>query len=137
MKRHLRVLPDTSLFYSSNQKITTGPRSEQQAQAWARGNHPTYKILKDMWTDSRYLRPWMKTDKVKDFFDVASKAMAELSSGTVYIFMGGAWSQADGKDWYDQSVWARIEWPALQTNHNVHTVYRVNSDTGATIKIKG
>ncbi|KAF9553422.1 hypothetical protein CPC08DRAFT_822298 [Agrocybe pediades] len=134
METHLHVPADASLFYSCDQ---LGQGTCKQAKTWAKTNHPTYKVLGQMWTNSNYPTPWQADPAVsKQFFDVASQAMAELSSGTVYVVLG-PWTHADGKDWYDQSVWARMEWPALEANHNVKTIYRVNAATGVTIKIKG
>ncbi|KAF4621995.1 hypothetical protein D9613_009560 [Agrocybe pediades] len=132
VKAKLDVLPNTSLFYSSHKGIGT----DEQAKAWAKEYHPEYKILAQMWKDPAYPNPWA-TDPAtsKKFFDVASQAMAELSSGKVYVFQG-PWTQADGKDWYAGSTWARKEWPALLLNKAVTSIIRVNA-VNPEIKIKG
>ncbi|KAF9535936.1 hypothetical protein CPC08DRAFT_93900 [Agrocybe pediades] len=130
----MNVLPNTSLFYSCNE---LGEGSCKQARDWAKAKHPEYKVLAQMWKNSAYPNPWQTDEPTsKAFFDVASQAMAELSSGKVYVILG-PWTQADGKDWYAGSVWARKEWPALLSNSAATPIIRVNAATSAEIKIKG
>ncbi|KAF9556125.1 hypothetical protein CPC08DRAFT_725942 [Agrocybe pediades] len=134
VKTHLKVPPDTSLFYSAD---LSNQGTCKQAKDWAKLNHPTYKVLAQLWIDPNYPAAFQAdVTTSKQFFDVASQAMAELSSGTVYAVLC-PWVNPDGKDWYAGSVWARVEWPALLANANVKTVVRINSATGAEIKIKG
>ncbi|KAK7451688.1 hypothetical protein VKT23_012366 [Stygiomarasmius scandens] len=125
IKTHLSVAPDTSLFYSaSNGQPPEG--SARQASEWAKKKKNGYKILARMWKDSNYQNTWQNDATLsKEFFDNASEAMAELSSGTVYVMLPPS-TQADGKDWWSGSVWARKEWPALQNNPAVTKVIRID-----------
>ena len=133
IKQQLNVPPGESLFYSCD-KNNLG--SCKQAKEWAKKNHPSLKVLTQLWVNRRYPDTWQADPHVsKNFWDVASQAMAEKSSGTVYVVLG-PWKSSDGKDWWAGSVWARKEWPALIANRAVTSVIRVDAATGATIKIK-
>ena len=133
MMHHLNIHRDESMFHTCdlNKQGTC-----KDTRKWAKDHHPTYKVLGQLWIDQDYQKPWhVEEEASKKFFDVASQAMARMSSGTVYVVMG-PWKQKDGKDWYDQSVWARKEWPELEKNKEVKSVIRVNPATGETIDIK-
>ncbi|KAF4622106.1 hypothetical protein D9613_009532 [Agrocybe pediades] len=136
MRTKLDVRPNTSLFYSSD---LDGKGTCDQAKAWA-AKHPgkNYKVLEQLWKDPNYPHPFEKSDPAirKEFFDVASKAMAELSEGTVHVVLC-PWDGSKTKDWYKESVWNRMEWPTLQDNKKVKTVIRVNPDNDAEVKILG
>ncbi|KJA14182.1 hypothetical protein HYPSUDRAFT_220613 [Hypholoma sublateritium FD-334 SS-4] len=135
IEKHLNVPAGESLFYSCDQEKP--PQGTcKQAKEWAKKNHPSLKVIGQLWVKSSYPDPWQQDEHIaKQFWDVASEAMAVKSAGTVYVVLP-PWAHPDGKDWYTGSVWARKEWPALETNHAVTSVIRVNAATGATIKIK-
>lgn len=88
---------DRALFYS-------GPgRYPNKAREWARKKNNGYKILSLLWTDSRYPDVWQyDADASEEFFNLASRAMAELSSGISYIMLP---SDTQGTDWWYESVW--------------------------------
>lgn len=133
VEKHLKVPAGESLFYSCD---LDNQGTCKQAKDWAKKHHPDLKVLAKLWVDSRYPDTWQADAHVsKQFWDVASEAMAAMSSGTVYVVLG-PWKEANGKDWHSGSVWARKEWPALEANSAVTSVIRVNAATGATIKIK-
>lgn len=96
---------DRALFYS-------GPGGyANKARGWARKKNNGYKILSLLWTDSRYPDAWQKDiDASEEFFNLASRAMAELSSGIIYIMLP---SDTHGTDWWHESVWKLYEWPNL------------------------
>ncbi|THV01801.1 hypothetical protein K435DRAFT_793022 [Dendrothele bispora CBS 962.96] len=98
IKPHLAVARDTSLFYSaSNGQPPDG--SAKQAREWARKKKNGYKILAQMWKDSNYQNTWQNDDALsKEFFDNASEAMAELSSGTRMEKTGGLDQYGLGKN---------------------------------------
>lgn len=76
------------------------------------------KILSLLWTDSRY-----HADVSEEFFNLASRAMAELSSGIIYIMLP---SDTQGTGWWYESLWNLYEWPSLGSA--VTEVIRVNPD---------
>ncbi|KJA14179.1 hypothetical protein HYPSUDRAFT_220610 [Hypholoma sublateritium FD-334 SS-4] len=135
VENQLNVPAGESLFYScDNEDPAQG--TCKQAKEWAKENHPDLKVLSQLWINSSYPDPWQTDEQISTkFWDIASKAMAVKSSGTVYVVLP-PWESADGKDWYDSSYWARIEWTELQSNGAVTSVIRVNAATGATIRIK-
>ena len=127
IKDHLNVPKDVSLFYS-------GPGSyAKQALDWAKKNNSGYKILSQLWTDPNYQNKWQKDeDTSTKFFNLASQAMAELSSGIVYVMLP---SDTKGTDWKKDTVWAEYEWPNLGSA--VKEVVRVNPENDDQETIKG
>jgi len=133
--QHLNVAKDTSLFYSSNDKIPP-EGTAKEAKAWAKAHAAAYKILGQLWKVSSYPDQFQNDVAIsKDFFNKASQAMAEASSGTVYVMLP-PFTKGKETEWYSESVWAKYEWPALQKNANVKTVIRVDSANNQH-KIKG
>lgn len=118
IKKHLNVAKDRSLFYS-------GPGGyAKKARDWAKGKKNGYKVLVQLWKDSKYPDPWQNDeDTSTEFFNRASQAMAELSSGTVFVMLP---SDTNGNDWKAGTVWDKYEWPNLRSA--VTTVIRVNPD---------
>ena len=127
IKKHLDVAKDTSLFYS-------GPGSyAKKARDWAKNKKNGYKVLPQFWKDSKYPDPWQNDpDTSSDFFNRASQALAELSSGIVYTMLP---SDTKGKDWKAGTVWDKYEWPNL--GPDVTKVIRVNPDNDDEETIKG
>ncbi|KJA14180.1 hypothetical protein HYPSUDRAFT_220611 [Hypholoma sublateritium FD-334 SS-4] len=135
VEKQLNVPAGDSLFYSCD-NVDPPQGTCKQARDWAKANHPNLKVLSQLWINSSYPNPWQQDEQIsKQFWDIASEAMAAKSAGTVYVVLP-PWKQADGKDWYAGSFWARKEWPVLQSNSAVTAVIRTNAATGATIKIK-
>ena len=118
IKKHLDVAKDISLFYS-------GPGGYAKiARDWAKSKNNQYKILGQLWKDARYPDPWQNDpDASEKFFNLASQALAGLSSGTVYVILP---SDTKGKDWKVGTVWDKYEWPSLTPD--VTKVIRVNPD---------
>lgn len=118
-KDHLNVATDTSMFYSgpggyagkARQKIRDVPKLNN------------YKILGMLWTDSSWQNQWQNDeDASKKFFNICSQAMAEASSGTVYVLL----PSGSGTDWKKGTVWDSYEWPNLGSG--VTKVIRINPD---------
>lgn len=124
---HLNVPKDVSLFYS-------GPGGyAKKARDWAKRSNSGYKILAQLWTDSKYQDKWQDDpDLSKQFFNLASQAMAELSSGIVYVMLP---SKTKGTDWQKDTVWDKYEWPNLPSA--VTEVIRINPDNDDQETIKG
>lgn len=71
-------------------------------------------------------------DSSEIFFKLASQAMAELSSGVIYIMVP---SNTQGTDWWYNSLWNLIKWSNI--GPAVTQVIRVNPDTDHQETIKG
>jgi len=87
------------------------------------------------WTpfDYRKANDVPEADK-KKFWDHASQAMAELSSGTVYVLLP---KEITVGNFYRSSVWADVEWEALKKNTKVTAVIYVNPENGDKQYFKG
>lgn len=58
---------------------------------WAKKKNSGYKTLSQMWTDPNYQNKWQADEDLStQFFNLASQAMAELSSGIVYVMLPSA-----------------------------------------------
>lgn len=118
-KDHLNVAKDTSLFYSGPGGYAGKARQKIRDVA----NLKNYKILGMMWTDSTWQNQWQNDEQAsKDFFNICSQAMAEASSGTVYVLL----PPGKGTDWKKGTVWDSYEWPNLGSG--VDKVIRINPD---------
>ena len=135
LKNKLRV--EKSLFYTGRDQ--DGRVTSKTAHKWGKDNG-NYKILEDSWNpdgwpsikdaNGNYNNKWGKL-----FFDPASQAFAEKSKGTVYVMLPqGIGGEKD--DWDTKSVWARVEWPALQKNTAVEKVIRIDHDGKNQVTIK-
>ena len=128
-KAQLKMGDDTSLFYS-------GPGSYAgKAKKWrnADKSRSSYKILGEKWVDPKWQDKWQNDETVsKEFFNICSQAMAEASSGTVYVMLP---SDTKGTDWHKGTVWDKFEWPNLGSG--VTKVIRVNPDNDNSETIKG
>ncbi|KAF2109773.1 hypothetical protein BDV96DRAFT_691764 [Lophiotrema nucula] len=102
-KAHLKVDKDTSMFY-------TGGSGNKQARDWIK-RHPdksAYKTLRDHYTDPSWADQWQNDPDVStSFFNIMSRAYAELSSGTIYTMLDGV----KGWDWEKGRTWDAFEWP--------------------------
>lgn len=123
MKKHMHTQADMAnkaLFYSG----PGGYAKKANDLAKKTGR----KLLKDFWIDSKYPDAWQNDiDASKQFFDNASAAMAQVSSGVVYVLLP---SDTKGTKWNQDTVWAREEWPNLGNGKNpaVTKIVRVNPD---------
>lgn len=123
VKKHMHTqaeMANKSLFYSG----PGGYAKKANDLAKKTGR----KLLKDFWVDSKYPDAWQNDiDASKQFFDIASAAMAQVSSGVVYVLLP---SDTKGTNWNQDTVWAREEWPNLRGGKNpaVTKIVRVNPD---------
>lgn len=86
-----------------------------------------------LWTNLCYLDAWQNDMNAStQFFNLASREMAKLSSGIVYVMLP---SDTKGTDWWHESVWNLYEWPNLGSA--VTEVIRVNPDNDNQETIKG
>ncbi|KAF9467058.1 hypothetical protein BDZ94DRAFT_1233247 [Collybia nuda] len=118
IKTHMHTqaeMRNTSLFYSG----PGGYRDKALALGMKIGRH----ILTDFFLDPHYPDQW-STNNTK-FWDNASRAMAQLSSGTAYVLLP---SDTTGQIWFMGTVWDRVEWPTLLMNQAVDAIVRVNPD---------
>jgi hypothetical protein len=137
IKQHLKVLPNTSLFYS---RIAKGaPSYKLVAKAWRDNHNPSLYVLEESWaTTQNWTQFYGYTGGAsvfeKDIFWArACKALAELASGRVFVVLGPG---IIAPDWGDfDTAWAKYEWPALQANSAVKEVVQVNPCTGSTTVI--
>jgi hypothetical protein len=137
IKQHLKVLPNTSLFYS---RIAKGaPSYKLVAKAWRDNHNPSLYVLEESWDPTQswtqfYGYTGGASVFEKDIFWArACKALAELASGRVFVVLGPG---IIAPDWGDfDTAWAKYEWPALQVNNAVKEVVQVNPCTGSTTVI--
>lgn len=118
-KDHLNVAADTSLFYSG----PGGYAGKAKQKIKDVTNLKDYKILGMLWTDKSWQDQWQNDEQTsKKFFDICSQAMAEASSGTVYVLL----PPGQGTNWKTGTVWDGFEWPNLGSG--VTKVVRINPD---------
>jgi hypothetical protein len=134
IKQHLKVLPNTSLFYS---RIAIGaPSYKLVAKTWRDNHNPSLYVLEESWdTTQSWTQFYGYTGGAgafeKDIFWArACIALAELASGRVFVVLGPA---IVAPNWGDfDTAWAKYEWPALQANSAVKEVVQVNPYTSST-----
>jgi hypothetical protein len=137
IKQHLKVSPNTSLFYS---RIAVGaPSYKLVAKAWRDNHNSSLQVLEESWAATQswtqfYGYTGGASVFEKDIFWArACRALAELASGRVFVVLGPG---IIAPDWGDfDTAWAKYEWPALQANSAVKEIVQVNPCTGATTVI--
>ncbi|KAI0172912.1 hypothetical protein GGR52DRAFT_428207 [Hypoxylon sp. FL1284] len=124
-KEQLNVAPNTSMFYSGPGSYAAKALkaiNDSNGRPYLEG----YKLLSRMWKDSKFPDQWQDDAAAsKEFFDNASQAMAELTSGTAYVML----PQDEGTNWYSGSVWDRKEWPNIPEDVRVIRINPNNLDT--------
>ncbi len=105
IKNNLSVPKNCALFYS-------GPGSyAYKARQWAKRKEGGHMVLFQLWKNLRYPSLWQNdADLSEEFFALASRAMAELASGTVHVMLP---SDTQGTNWWRGKVWDLYEWPHL------------------------
>lgn len=90
-------------------------------------------VLSQLWKDKSYPSLWQNNEDLsEEFFALASRAMAELASGTVHVMLP---SDTQGTNWWRGTVWDLYKWPHLSSD--VTEVIRVNPDNDHEQTIKG
>ena len=125
IKEHFNVegLPNTALFWSSC-GTGVGDTWKDLSNAYANSVHRLTLDL--MWKDAWYeqfIRANSTDGDVREFWNRASEAMADISSGVVYVLLpptGGP------RTWSECSTWNLVEYPVLITKGNVNKICRVN-----------
>ncbi|GLB40962.1 hypothetical protein LshimejAT787_0901770 [Lyophyllum shimeji] len=114
LKQQLRVQPGKVLLYAGpGGYIGQANEYIKKQEATPGAEHPT---------------------QMPAFWDNASKALAEMASGTVYVLVP---KNTAGSNFHKGTILNRIEWPALLRNHKVTKVVKVNPDNGRQEVIKG
>ncbi|KAF5376869.1 hypothetical protein D9615_007262 [Tricholomella constricta] len=129
LKKHLSVSPSKVLFYS-------GPGGYID-RARARAAKMGLKILEDSWKVKTYpdtFQASLSPAEMSKFWDNASQALAELSSGTIYVLVP---EDTVGTNFFSKAIWARIEWPSLQKNSAVAKVVKIFPENDKQEIIKG
>ncbi|KAI4859379.1 hypothetical protein F4820DRAFT_439979 [Hypoxylon rubiginosum] len=126
-KAQLNVASDSTLFYSG----PSGYAGKARQAIKARDYLKAYKILGQMWKNPSWQNQWQNDEQAsKDFFDICSQALAEASSGTVYVLL----PEDKARNWQSGTVWDRKEWPNIPSNAKV---IRINPDNETQETIKG
>lgn len=127
IKTHVNIPPNKSLFFS-------GPGGyAAKAVMWAYNKKNGYRTLPSLWKDAKYPDQFIINHKIAEEFNArASQAMAEVSSGIVYVMLP---SDTTGTKWKKETVWNEFEWPNL--GKGVTKVIRVNPDNDKEEVIKG
>ncbi|XXH01603.1 hypothetical protein Hte_007963 [Hypoxylon texense] len=126
-KGQLNIAPDSTLFYSGPGGYGAKARDAIKARSYLAG----YKILAQMWRDPSWQNQWQNDAQAsKQFFAICSQALAEASSGTIYVLL----QQQPGLDWESGTVWDTKEWPNIR---NDAKVIRINPDNDVQETIKG
>lgn len=117
-KTQLNVPQGSSFFYSGPGGIDYTPKVLEVLNSQNRPYLRGYHRLEDSFIDFAWRDKWAADPRSQDFWENCSQAMAELSSGVVYVLL-------EEGPWRPASVWARKEWPNLITNRKVTRVTRV------------
>ncbi|KAI0182775.1 hypothetical protein EV127DRAFT_448818 [Xylaria flabelliformis] len=126
-KDHLKVEKDTTLFYSGPGGYAKKARDAIKHRDYLKG----YKILGQLWTDSKWQDQWQNDEQAsKDFFNICSKALAELSTGTSYVLL----PKGKGHEWQSGTVWDKFEWPNIPSATKVIRIDPDNAKDEETIK---
>ncbi|KAG5652832.1 hypothetical protein H0H81_003456 [Sphagnurus paluster] len=128
LKEQFIVAPDSVLFYS-------GPGG-YIGKARTRAGQMGLQILEDSWKDKAFPDAYqaLAVEDVKQFWDNASQALAELATGTVYVLVP---ESTIGTEFFAKSIWARVEWPALQVNTKAVKVVKIFPENDKEEVIKG
>ncbi|KAI1345682.1 hypothetical protein F5Y01DRAFT_308855 [Xylaria sp. FL0043] len=126
-KNHLKVTKDTTLFYPGPGGYAKKARDAIKIRDYLNG----YKILGPLWTDSKWQDQWQNDEKArKEFFNICSQALAELSTGISYVLL----PPGKGEDWQKGTVWDKFEWPNLPSNTKVIRIDPDSAKNKETIK---
>lgn len=109
------VPKDTSLFYTG---LGGGKTPAQYSK------EKSLKMLKDVWKDRNYPDQFTDPQQNGEFFDRASAAFAQASSGKVTVLLPAGTGLNGGNP---KAVWTRCEWPNLRRSGV--SVYRVDVTT--------
>ncbi|KAI1277756.1 hypothetical protein F5Y07DRAFT_398309 [Xylaria sp. FL0933] len=89
------------------------------------------RILGQLWTDSKWQDQWQNDEKAsKEFFNICSQALAELSTGISYVLL----PPGKGEDWQKGTVWDKFEWSNLPSNTKVIRIDPDSAKNKETIK---
>ncbi|KAF8060772.1 hypothetical protein FPV67DRAFT_1705482 [Lyophyllum atratum] len=129
MKSHLSISPNKVLFYSGPGGYIDLARKKAASMG--------LRILEDSWKDKKFpdkYQAGLGPAEMQKFWDNASQALAQASSGTVHVLLP---ADTVGTNFFKGAIWARIEWGALQRNGAVTKVIKINPDNKEEEVIKG
>jgi len=136
MKAHLKVSPGKVLLYSGPGGYLTKAREYIEREARRGGGVKGLKVLENSWKDPKFPAKFTGGDmkQLLPFWENASKAFAEMASGTVYILVP---ENIVGANFFPNTILARIEWPTLLKNPAVTKVVKVHPNSPKQEVIKG
>ncbi|KAG6849026.1 hypothetical protein H0H93_011939 [Arthromyces matolae] len=123
---HMKVPKNKALFWSGRSA------DDYENKALKRSEHEGWTVIAEAWWDpkknpknhGKWAQPWLTgfqhdNSKLKQFWDNASQAFAQLAEGEVHVLLPENVVRHPG------TVWDRIEWPALAANKKVTRVIKV------------
>jgi DNA primase len=119
-KAQMKVAKDTTLFYSV-------VRSQVARDTIASSKYPHlkgYMTLRSRWNDPKWPDKYtvgVDDATAKKFWDTASTALTEMTTGTAYVLL----PKGKGTDWKKGTVWDRAEWPNVPKGLKI---IRINPD---------
>ncbi|KAG6836363.1 hypothetical protein H0H93_008864, partial [Arthromyces matolae] len=126
---HMKVPKNKALFWSGRKA------DDYENKALERSKHEGWTVIAEAWWDHKkslkdhgqWAHPWLSgfaedPSELKQFWDNASKAFAQLAEGEVHVLLPENVVRHPG------TVWDRIEWPALAGNKKVTSVIKVTPD---------
>lgn len=127
--KYLNIPKDGSMFWA-------GPGDYEAAAKKKIASVPglsKYKVIADMFTDQDLAAEWTSPARkksnpaeYKEFWDNASKAMAEGSKGVVYVILPKG--QDTPSTWYKGTVWDKTEFKYLKLNKEVEKLYAIHPE---------
>ncbi|PVI04900.1 hypothetical protein DM02DRAFT_624681 [Periconia macrospinosa] len=117
-KAQMTVGKDTTLFYSVVRSQVARDTIEKYPYL------KNYVTLRSRWKNPKWPDQFtvgVSDTTAKKFWDTASQALAEMSSGTAYVLLPAG----KGTEWKKGTVWDRVEWPNLPKGLKV---IRINPD---------
>lgn len=102
------------LFYSgpnSYAKLARDAIKDTKNRPYLQG----YSVLADMFVDKTWADDWNNDFAKNDIlWDVCSQALAEISTGTVYVILPRNEDKSNGgTTWHAGTRWDRFEWPHI------------------------
>ncbi|KAK6836574.1 hypothetical protein PG987_007069 [Apiospora arundinis] len=111
---HPQLKRGKPLFYSgpnSYAKLARDAIKDTKNRPYLQG----YSVLADMFVDKTWADDWNNDFAKNDIlWDVCSQALAEISTGTVYVILPRNEDKSNGgTTWHAGTRWDRFEWPHI------------------------
>jgi len=106
-------------FYSS-------PPGADAVEEFAKKNYPGYSTMIPSFKPNGWEDTWAFVDEIKDdFWKLASKAFAEVATGTVYVFLPDG--DKNAVTWKPTSYW-NDELKILMASSDINKIIRINAN---------